>query len=231
MQLSPELPRATVEVAHRRDAGGGFQLITIDLGEHPAVARSHLAPGQYVWLEMSGEGGYFALANRPGDAAWQLVVLPDRRASALLALSVPGARLSLTCAIGSGYPCDALRGQPVVIAMPVAAIAAARSVVLRRIDDADSARTTLLLGARTRAEVPLGDELLGFRASGTEVTVCLSREAAGGEPGYADGYVQAVASARRTAAAATYLVAGRTRAEAPVGEMAAALGARVYANY
>jgi NAD(P)H-flavin reductase len=227
-QIAPPHPKTKGQLLSRIDAGGGFQLVTLDVG---AVAQSHAIAGQYVWVELNGAGGYFALAGRTGGGAWQVVVKPDRGAALELARAENGAAVAVTAALGGGYPCDALRGAAVVVAMPVSAIAAARGAMLQRLDDGDAARTTLLLGARERAEVPLARELDDFRAAGAEVVVCLSREQARGEGGYADGYVQDAARERAGAATVAYFVAGQTKAETGVRALALALSAPVYSNY
>ena len=68
----------------------------------------------------------------------------------------------------------------------------------RRIADGDAARTHAFLGVRTRAELPLADDVAGWRRAGASVTVCLSQpgEPLDGGGDLARGYVQDVIAAR-----------------------------------
>ena len=102
---------------------------------------------------------------------------------------------------------------------------------LAKVDELAGNLENRVARARERAEVPLARELDDFRAAGAEVVICLSREPASGEGGYADGYVQDVARERAGAASVAYFVAGQTRAETGVRALAIALSARVYSNY
>ncbi len=72
--------------------------------------------------------------------------------------------------------------------MTAGAIAAARAVIGRRIEDGDARKTRLVVGARTRSSVPLEDELEAMRSAGINVRIVLSRETGAGP--HDQGYVQ-----------------------------------------
>lgn len=194
-------------------------------------ASSHRVPGQYTWLEAEGVGGYFVLANRPGEESWEVIVRGGGGAAEVLMRASTGDPVEATAALGHGFPCEETRDRQLVIAVPTSAVAVARSVLLWRIDRGLAATTTLLLGAKEKSEVPLADELDAFRAQGVRVLVCLSREMPNGEPGFAMGYVQDVAQETLGNESPVFFVAGGTKAETGVRAVFGPRGAEIFSNY
>jgi NAD(P)H-flavin reductase len=184
----------------RSDAGGGLSLLTLEL--RPDVASTYAAPGQYVEVRAGGETGYFVLANEPGAPAWELIMRAGGGASDLLLAMAPGTPVEVTRAIGDGFPMGPARGNPLLIALSGTGVAAARPLVRRRIADGDAALTRLLVGIRTRVELPLERDLGGWAAAGVGVLVCLSQyDAAADADGAADAAADADAVATAGAAA------------------------------
>jgi NAD(P)H-flavin reductase len=166
-------------------------LLEVDPG--PAVAATYRSPGQYVEVCVQGETGYFVLAGAPTAALWQLVMRAGGGASDVLLRMVPGEPLEVTDAIGPGFPMEAARGRPLVIALSGTGVAAGRPLVARRIAEADAAGTEIFLGARRRSEVALEHDLDAWQRAGVRVVVCLSQDDAFAEgTRYVRGYVQDV---------------------------------------
>jgi len=122
----------------REFAGGGLTRVTVDPGRY--VASTYTSPGQYIEVRVGGESGYFVLANAPGAAEWQLIMRRGGGASDVLLSIAPGGALEVTDAIGSGFPMDASRGRPVLIALGGTGVAAALPLVGRRVADGDATR-------------------------------------------------------------------------------------------
>jgi NAD(P)H-flavin reductase len=222
---APDLPRFKSRVRSRVDAGGGLFVVSLDASE---VHASYTTPGQYAWIDAGAGGGYFVLAGRARDSRWDVIVQRGGDAADALASVEPGYELTITRAIGHGFPCDSMRGKDLCIAVPTSAIAVARAVVLRRIDEGDANRTMLLLGARVRSDVALLEDIESYRKAGVSTTVCLSRESAGGEAGYVGGYVQDVALRLFGPKLPVFFVAGATKVESGIRSLP---GAEVHSNY
>jgi NAD(P)H-flavin reductase len=189
----------------RADAGGGLSLLTLEVP--PEVASTYVAPGQYIELRTGGETGYFVLANEPGAPAWELIMRSGGGASDVLLAMAPGAApVEVTAAIGGGFPMRRVRGRPLLIALSGTGVAAARPLVRRRIADGDASMTQLLVGVRTRGELPLERDLDAWAAAGVSLLVCLSQPAqahpaqgAPDGPRFVHGYVQDVLRLRPAA--------------------------------
>lgn len=193
------MPAHAARVRGQEDAGGGLVLVTVEPSDE--VRASYVLPGQYVSVRAGHVGkapaGFFVLASDVGARNWQLLIRPGGAAAdGILAVRV-GGRLETTRAQGRGFPCDEARGRSLLLAATGSGIAAVRPVVSRRLHDHDAHRTEVLLGVRTRADLPLSEELAAWREKGVRVTVCLSRETVSAEEarGFAGGYVQDVARA------------------------------------
>ena len=135
------------------------------------------------------------IASSPGEESWDLLVrdggtMGDRLRAAPLETS-----FEISSAQGKGFPVEAAKGRPLVLATTGSGIAAVLSAIGQRIEDGDARRTYLLYGIRQRNEVALVSELEAMRAAGIDVAICLSREHST-EPGFFRGYVQDVAKAR-----------------------------------
>lgn len=177
----------------RRDAGGGLVLVECDTPD--AVRSTHAHPGQYVRIEAGGESGYFVLASPVGASAWEILTRAGGGvADVLLAMPV-GSKISITSAAGPGFGEDSYHGLPVLIVAAGTGLAGARPLVRARIDAGDAVKTRLLLGLRSRADLPLAAEIQAWRQAGVRVVLCLSREtsAPAEDPDVALGYVQDVA--------------------------------------
>ena len=176
-------------------------LLTIE--PDPAAKQSYARAGQYVSVKTSATapGGYFVLAGETGAETWQLIIRSvGETASAILAVPDHG-ELMTSIALGSGFPFEEARGRSLLLAATGSGVAAMRPVIAHRMREGDGARTELLLGVRSAADVPLSSEIARWRSLGVRVTACLSQgEPPPGQPGFARGYVQDVA--RRTAAGA-----------------------------
>jgi NAD(P)H-flavin reductase len=172
--------RAEAERTHRARlikrefAGGGLTRVTLDPGRY--VASTYTSPGQYIEVHVGGESGYFVLANAPGAPEWQLIMRRGGGASDVLLSIAPGGALEVTDAIGSGFPMEASRGRPVVIALGGTGVAAALPLVGRRVADGDATRTEVLIGLRTRSEVPLHTDLDAWIRAGVRVLLCVSQD-------------------------------------------------------
>jgi NAD(P)H-flavin reductase len=191
-EAAPPLHEATL--GSRTDAGGG--LVRVSIEPPPAIATTFERPGQYVLLSIGGKSSYYVLANDVGDRRWELLVRPGG-VVASAALGAPlGESFEVSAALGAGFPMEEARGRELLVVVTGSGIAAARPVVRTRLREREDRSTEVLVGVRTRDEVPLTPELAEWSRRGTRVTVCLSREHVGAQlEGYAEGYVQDVARA------------------------------------
>ena len=222
--------RATY-VAHvmaRRDVGGGMTLFAIEVPG--ALRESHVRPGQYAYFTLIGEAGYFVLGNREQHSPWEIFLRRGGAAADLLIAAPAGIEVGATKALGKGYPVEDARGQDALVVVTAGAIAAARSVVARRIADGDGPKTRVVIGARTIDTIPIEDELDVMRSSGVRVRIVLSGATA--PDSYDRGYVQHVLEREWTERPWVF-VAGSNDMVAGVRAAAAALGSpaeRVVSN-
>jgi len=178
-------------LASRASVGGGLTLVALDAPE--AATAAYTSPGQYVEVRAgdAGETGYFVLASEPGARPWELIMRSGGGASDVLLVARVGTRVEVSSAIGAGFPMERARRAPLVVAVGGTGIAAARPLVRRRIRDGDARATTLLVGARSRSELALAEDLRGWSDAGVRVLVCLWQPE-DDEPadGFFRGYVQ-----------------------------------------
>jgi NAD(P)H-flavin reductase len=213
--------RATY-VAHvmaRRDVGGGMTLFAIEVPG--ALRESHVRPGQYAYFTLIGEAGYFVLGNRERHSPWEIFLRRGGAAADLLIAAPVGVEVGATKALGKGYPVEDARGQDALVVITAGAIAAARSVVARRIADGDGPKTRVVVGARTLDTIPIEDELDVMRSSGVRVRIVLSGATAPEQ--YDRGYVQHVLEREWTERPWVF-VAGSNDMVAGVRAAATALG-------
>ncbi len=183
-------PRASyvVHLVGRRDVGGEMTLFAFDV---PGVLReSYATPGQYSYFTLIGEAGYFVLGSREKRSPWEILLRRGGAAADLLIRAPVGTDVAATPALGAGFPVDRARGEDAIVVVTAGAMAAARAVVARRVDDGDAARTRLVVGARAIGSVPLTDEIDAMRAAGVRVRIVLSGAEAPAD--YDRGYVQHV---------------------------------------
>jgi len=167
---------------------GGLVWVRVDVA--PEQVASHRVPGQYVYADVDGRTGYFALANREGKGPWEFLLRAAGGASEALLYKAPGDVILLSHALGGGFPADRVRGQPLSVVVTAGAFGAVRSVLAQRVETGDAARTALYLGTRARNEVPVPEELERLARDGVRVHVSLSDEAQVSEPGFFPGFVQ-----------------------------------------
>jgi NAD(P)H-flavin reductase len=204
----------------------------------PAVlADTFVTPGQYVELVIGSARGFFALASVPGAERWEIILRAGGGAADDLIGRALGLEVSLSGALGVGFPFAEVRGKSLVVAATELGIGAARSVVNQRIIDGDASRTEFLLGTREPATVPIVNELAQWESAGVSVLLCVTDAAAkmhyrgyiqdalrtlrppNGQPRSADGAVFAVGRPE--------LIDGLRAAAADIGLSAE----RVYTNY
>ncbi len=174
----------------RRDVGGELSLIALDVdAQHQA---SFVTPGQYAELTIDGRNGYFALASTMLAAPWELVVKDSGDASRALLTAPIGTELSLTCALGDGFPVHLAEQKPAVVAVTGSAVSVLRPLLAHRAARGDLPRTYVFVGARAIAETPLASELSAWAQKGAHVWLATSRATAGALAGVrvVAGYVQ-----------------------------------------
>ena len=214
-------PRPTF-VAHlvgRRDVGGDMTLFAFEVPG--ALRESYERPGQYAYFTLIGEAGYFVLGNREKRSPWEILLRRGGAAADLLMRAPVGTDVGATRAIGAGFPVEKARGEDAIVVVTAGAMAAARAVLGRRVEDGDAARTRLVVGARTIESVPLQDELDALRTAGVGVRIVLSGSDAPAD--YDRGYVQHVLERDWTEKPWVF-VAGAPDMVAGVREAARALG-------
>lgn len=165
------MPNAVL--AARRDAGGGLTLVGVEVDA--SLARGYAAPGQYIELRTERGNGYFVLAGALGVSPFELLVRNAGDAADVLVNSPLGAPLEVSAPLGDGFPADRATGRDLVVAVVGSALAVARPLVARRIDEHAAARTHVYVGARSAGDVPLPEEVEAWAAAGVEVVLCLSR--------------------------------------------------------
>jgi NAD(P)H-flavin reductase len=197
----------------------------------PTVLReSYVRPGQYAHLTLVGQAGYFVLGSREKRSPWEIVLRRGGGFADLLLAAPVGLDVVASEALGAGFPVDDARGSDVIVLVTAGAIAAARAVVGRRIEDGDAAKTGMVIGARSIDSIPLEDELDTMRSAGVRVRIVLS--GAGAPATHDRGYVQHIL-ARDWAPETWVFVAGADVMVQDVKETALALGAlpeRVVSN-
>ena len=218
----------------RASVGGGVFLLTFDVS--PGASATYTHPGQYAEMTLGSDDGFFVIASNVGAAKWEFLMRGGGGAAdALLAMPL-GSDVTMSRALGEGFPCERADGRSLVVAVTGTGIAAARPIVAWRLARAETAPTEVYVGVRNAEDVPLVDELTRWRAHGVRVTVCLSRSdptAGELESGhYARGYVQDVIRAR-LAGATRWLVfaVGATGMVDGVRDVARELGGEVRTNY
>jgi len=163
----------TAVLSSHRDAGGGLTLVALDVDE--ATARTYTTAGQYVEIRAEKGNGYFVLAGDEGARRFELLVRNAGDAADALVNGAIGTSFAISTALGEGFPIHAARARPLVVAVVGSALAAARPVLRRRLDDGDAAITQLYIGVRAAAELPLAAEVEQWAERGIRVVLCLSR--------------------------------------------------------
>ncbi|MEO7096543.1 MAG: hypothetical protein ABI175_25010 [Polyangiales bacterium] len=196
----------TAILSEREPAGGALTRLRLQIEE--ATAATHKLHAQYIELRYEGGWrgdedatipaamkGIFVLASAPGEKTWDVLVKAGgAMADRVVALPL-GTKLPTSDALGKGFPYDAAKGKPLVLAATGSGIAAVLSTIGQRITDGEAQQTFVLYGVREKKDVSLSAELTAMRGKGVHVAVCLSREHLH-EEGFFKGYVQHVAAER-----------------------------------
>ena len=216
----------------RRPVGGELSLVALDVdAEHQS---SFVTPGQYAELTIVGKNGYFALASTVLTSPWELIVKDSGDASRALLTAPIGTELSVTSALGQGFPVKETDQLPAVLAVTGSAISVLRPLLAHRESRGDLARTYVFVGVRTVAEAPLVAELSTWATKGAHVWLASSRSAEGRVPSVrvVQGYVQ---NALEAALVSGEVPTGAVAFVAGHGEMVKTMSARgalssVYTN-
>jgi len=186
--MPPPSPLHPARVLALEPHVGGLVWVRVEVA--PEVVATHRLPGQYVYADVDGRTGYFALANREGSGPWEFLLRDAGGASEGLLRKAPGDAFSISGALGAGFPVDRIRGQPLSVVVTAGAIGAVRALLAHRVEEGDAGRTELYLGTRVRSEVPIAEELERLRRAGVRIHISLSEETAASEPGFFAGFVQ-----------------------------------------
>ncbi len=151
------------------------------------LGDTFVTPGQYIEVVIGEAKGFFALASVPGSERWEIILRGGGGASDDLITRKLGIDVSLSKALGPGFPYDDLRGKSLVVAVTELGIGAARSVVNQRIIDGDAQRTEFLLGTRDASTVPIVNEIDQWGKAGASTLVCVTDSTT---KGYYHGYIQ-----------------------------------------
>ena len=201
-----------------------------------SIGETFETPGQYVEIMIGDEKGFFAIASVRGAERWEVILRAGGGAAdALLARNV-GSSVSISPALGAGFPYADYVHKTLVVAVTELGIGAARSVMNQRIIDGDAKRTEFLLGTRDPSTVPIVNEIDQWGRAGASVLVCVLDSPA---KSHYRGYVQDAlrtlppSSGARTPDGAIFVV-GRTELIEGLRAVAPEIGLsaeRVYTNY
>jgi NAD(P)H-flavin reductase len=178
-------PRVSVQLSSRQAVSR--DLFKVGFSVPAQIGDTFVTPGQYVEVVIGEAKGFFALASVPGADRWEIILRGGGGASDDLIARNLGADVSLSEALGSGFPYGELRGRSLVVAVTELGIGAGRSVVNQRIIDGDAKRTEFLVGTRDASTVPLVNEIDQWSRAGVSTLVCVTDAAS---KGYYRGYIQ-----------------------------------------
>ena len=180
----------TAVLSARNDAGGGLLLVALAVA--PELASAYTSAGQYVEVSTPAGRGYFVLASQVGETPWELLVKnAGDAADALFSLPL-GSSVTVKGPMGEGFAVAHVATRPVVVAVVGSAIAVARPVMATRIAQGVASSTTLFLGLRSPADLPIASDVAAWSERGVKVVLCLSR-------GELDHHPELLPRARRAA--------------------------------
>jgi|SRR5579871_6093089 len=161
-----------VAVARAWDETASLRAIRLESAD---VARSHVAPGQYLRLRADGREGAFALASAPGRPLELLVKRGSPVGDALAALA-PGAAVEASEALGPGFPVDAARGRDLLLFAAGSGITPIRALLHHVAGNGRElyGRIMLFWGHRRADEFPYAEESRAWRASAIELIPVVS---------------------------------------------------------
>lgn len=165
------IERAPATVLSCRAEGIDCVRIEVSTAAHP-VAGTFARPGQYVALGLpGGEARFFAIASAPPVTdRVEFVVQRGSAISDALATLAPGATVSMSAAMGEGYPVDVLRGGELVAFTTGTGLAAVRPVVDALLADGASPASLHVYHASTNADaLVFADELARWTSAGVDV--------------------------------------------------------------
>ncbi|TMR04225.1 oxidoreductase [Actinomadura soli] len=154
--------------------------VTLTL-EPVGVSIAEPLPGQFTMMYAFGIGEVPISVSRigPGRVREQTVRAVGAVTRAVCATK-PGQVVGLRGPFGVGWGLESARGRDLVIAAGGIGMAPLRPVVLRALSEREAfGRITVLIGARTPADLLFTDELDVWRARGARVEVTVDRPAPG----------------------------------------------------
>jgi NAD(P)H-flavin reductase len=146
------------------------------LSLHSATKWSFI-PGQVAVLLVEGAGeSFFAIASSPDDNDIDFLIKDGKGVAAALFRVNKGDIIRGKGPTGKGFPVDDYAGRDFVIAAVGSAISPMRSVI-RHICGRRSifGKVALVYGVRFPSDFPFLDEMEGWRKSGINVTLTVSR--------------------------------------------------------
>lgn len=192
-------------------------LVRVALDVPPALAASHVVPGQYVKVTLDGAGeSFFAIASRPnpqGDHMELLLKLGSPVTDAIARL-LPGDVIRTSAVQGKGFPIDRAAGRDLLLVATGSGISPVHSVIETiRADRPAFGHVSLIFGARTPAAFAYREDFDAWRGSGIKVFPVVSRPVDASWTGLT-GYVQAHLDGIDLSRALAFLCGQKTMVEA-----------------
>ncbi len=164
-------PLLPVQLSSRDAVSRDLFKLGFDVPE--SISETFATPGQYVEIVIGEDKGFFALASVPGAERWEVILRGGGGAADSLLARKVGSSVSISPALGAGFPYANFSRKTLVIAVTELGIGAARSVMNQRIIDGDAKRTEFLLGTRDPSTVPIVNEIDQWGRAGAAVLVCV----------------------------------------------------------
>jgi anaerobic sulfite reductase subunit B len=170
----------TAAILEAWDETPALRTLRLGVGE---AAASHMHAGQYVILRCEAGNGLFALASRPGSAAFDLLLRRGSDVADALCALLPGAEVQVSDAQGAGYPLDRARGADLLLVAAGSGIAPIRSAALEVLARPhDFGRVAVFYGEKMPEDLAYAREMTSWELGGVVVHRVLSR-ARGSWPG------------------------------------------------
>jgi len=165
----------------------------------PDVRTGYRIPGQYVQIkEGAHKPGFFALANKPGGAHFELLIKSGSPLGDALSAKKVGDALEITAPAGKGYPLAEARGNPLYLVGVGSGLGPLRAVLQYALEKrGEFGALHFYYGARHPDDFPFMAEQAEWARAGVELVRCCSKpEAVWHE---ATGHVQDVLKRRKPA--------------------------------
>jgi NAD(P)H-flavin reductase len=172
-----------------RNEAEGTQLHRLSFDRAPL---GYTRPGQFVTLHLdSATRAFFALASSPGESTLLLVKDEGPIGSRVAGLQ-PGAGVTISDAMGTGFPLERVEGRELVILCNGSAISAVRPVLRQEVALGLPRPVHFYYGVFTLDQRAFVDEIEAWEAAGVHVHTVLATP----HPGWAGatGYVQELAA-------------------------------------